>query len=177
MKKTLLFIVICLLTFNPKTWSQDVYQTITSGGFKVKCPCRLRSNSTFIQLAKQQGIQNTIGAYICTENEDDPSIGVLVNINIYDESAAYNKIEPSGYAYFEKQYIIEYAKNLSNAGFPFSYIAYHGALAVEYTYDQMGVPTKALVFLKNKKSYLIQVATRKSLNTKYDYIKGSVQFL
>ena len=177
MKETLLFIVRYLLTFNPKTWSQDEYQTITTGGFKVKCPCRLRSNSTFLQLARKQGIQNVIGVFICTENEGNPSIGVLVNINVYDESAPYTKIEPSGYAYFEKQYIIEYAKNLSNASISFSYITYQGVLAVEYTYDQMGVPTKALVFLKDKKSYLIQVATRKSLNTKYDYIKGSFQVL
>ena len=177
MKKTLFFIVICLLTFHPKTWSQDDYQTITTGGFKVKCFCRLRSNSTFLQLARQQGIHNTIGAYICTENEDNPSIGVLVNINVYDELEAYKKIEPSGYAYFEKQYIIEYAEIFRMQASHIAISPTKVLLAVEYTYDQMGVPTKALVFIKNKKSYLIQVATRKSLNTKYDYIKGSFHFL
>ena len=76
------------------------------------------------------------------------------------------------HASYEKMYLEEYTKNLSMSGIKYSYTKYQGVSAIEYTFDQMGsLPTKAIVFLKNKKSYLIQVATRSRLLEKYNYVK------
>jgi hypothetical protein len=154
-------------------YGQDSYQTFSSAGFKVKCGCNLYLNTTFITMAKHQGMNNIIAAYICAENEDNPDIGVIHNINIYDESKSYKNIQPSGYAYFEKQYLEQYATNLKNSGIAYTYTTYQGCSAIEYTFDQQGLPTKAIIFLKNKKSYLIQLGTRKNLTTKFSSLKSS----
>jgi hypothetical protein len=158
-------------------YAQANIQIFNNAGFKIKCKCRLSVNSHFIQAAKQQGQNNIVSAYICAENEDNPDLGSVTNINIYDESNSYVKISPSSYAYFEKEYLKSYANNLTSDGFSNRYILYKGVNALEYTFDQMGLPTKAIMFLKNKKSYLIQVGSRKDLVLKFNSLKNSFEFL
>jgi hypothetical protein len=155
--------------------AQERIQTFQSAGFKVKCDCELKVNTLYIQMAKQNGINNIIAAYICGENENSPEIGVANNINITDESASYNKISPSNYGYFEKRTLEVYASNLQKAGFNYQYTTYKGTSALEYSFDQMGLPTKALFFIKNKKTYLIQVGTRTNLLSKYNTLKNSFE--
>lgn len=156
---------------------QDRTQILNNGRVKVKCGCELKVNSLFIQMAKQNGINNIIAAYICGENENSPKNGVANNINIYDESASYNKISTSNYSYFEKKSLDVYAKNLNNAGFDYNYITYKGVSALEYSFDQQGLPTKAIFFIKNKKTYLIQVGTRENLYSKFNLLKNSFELL
>jgi hypothetical protein len=168
---------ILVLLFVGNIYGQDTYQTFTSAGFKVKCGCQLYVNTTFIAMAKQQGVNNIIAAYICAENEDNPDIGIIHNINIYDESKSYKNIQPSRYSYFEKKYLEQYATSLKNSGFTYTYTTYQGVSAIEYTFDQQGLPTKAIIFLKDKKSYLIQLGTRKSLSTKFSSFKSSFTIL
>jgi hypothetical protein len=177
MKTKIISTTILALLFVANIYSQETYQTFANAGFKVKCGCKLYVNTTFITMAKQQGANNILAAYICAENEDNPDIGVIHNINIYDESKSYKNIQPSGYATFEKKYLEQYATNLKNAGISYTYTTYQGVSAIEYTFDQQGLPTKAIIFLKNKKSYLLQVATRKSLTTKYNSLKTSFVIL
>ncbi len=177
MKKKIISTTILALLFIANIYGQETYQTFTNAGFKVKCGCKLYVNTTFISMAKQQGANNILAAYICAENEDNPDIGVINNINIYDESKSYKNIQPSGYATFEKKYLEQYATNLKNAGISYTYTTYQGVSAIEYTFDQQGLPTKAIIFLKNKKSYLLQVGTRKSLTTKYNLLKTSFVIL
>ncbi len=171
-------ILILSLFFVATVYGQETYQTIATAGFKVKCGCKFYANTTFIQAAKQQGANNIIAAYICGENEDSAETGVINNINIYDESKSYKNIKPSNYAYFEKKALEQYASNLKNAGISYSYTTFQGVSAIEYTFEQEGtLPTKAIVFYKNKKSYLLQVATRKNLITKYNKLKTSFVIL
>jgi hypothetical protein len=171
-------LIILTLFFAANIYGQETYQTFPTAGFKVKCGCKLYANTTFIQAAKQQGANNIIGAYICGENEDSAESGVITNINIYDESKSYKNIKPSNYAYFEKKTLEQYAVNLKNAGIIYSYTSFQGVSAIEYTFEQGGtLPTKAIVFYKNKKSYLLQVATRKNLITKYNKLKTSFVIL
>jgi hypothetical protein len=167
--------IFLLIGFNLS--AQNSYQTFASAGFKIKCACNLYINSTFIKLANQTGSKDIIAAYICAENEDSPELGIIYNINIYNESKSYAKIPPARYAYFEKKYLEAYAANLSNAGIPFSYTIYQGVTALEYSFDQQGLPTKAIMFLKNKKSYLLQVGTRNGLTTKFNLLKTSFVLL
>jgi hypothetical protein len=177
MKTKIISLTILALLFVANIYGQETYQTFTNAGFKVKCGCKLNVNTIFITMAKQQGINNILAAYICAENEDDPDIGAIHNINIYDESKSYKNIQPTSYATFEKKYLKQYATNLKNAGFSYTYATYQGVSAIEYTFDQEGLQTKAIIFLKNKKSYLLQVGTRKSLSTKYNLLKSSFVIL
>jgi hypothetical protein len=177
MNKKIISSAILTITFIASVIGQNNYQTFTTAGFKVNCGCKLYVNSTFIQMAKQQGANNIIAAYLCAEGEDNPDIGAIYNINVYDESNSYKNIQPSGYALFEEKYIMQYAANLKNAGINYTYITYQGVSAIEYTFDQQGLPTKAIIFLKNKRSYLLQVGTRKNLTTKYNLLKSSFAIL
>ena len=177
MKNKYLQILSIFLLTGINLSAQNSYQTFASAGFKIKCACNLYINSTFIKLTNQSGSKDIIAAYICAENEDSPELGVIYNINIYNESKSYAKIQPSRYAYFEKNYLEAYAANLSNAGIPFSYTIYQGVTALEYSFNQQGLPTKAFMFLKNKKSYLLQVGTRNNLTSKYNSFKSSFVLL
>ena len=174
MKQILLLVLTISISV---VYGQDNYQSFTTAGFKVKCGCNLYINTTFIEMAKQQGFNNIKSAYICAENEDNPNIGVINNINIYDQSESYRDIQPSNYPSFEKTQLEQYASNLKNASMSYSYTTYQGVSAIEYTFEQQGLPTKAIIFFKNKNSYLLQVGTRNSLTIKYNLLKSSFVIL
>ena len=144
MKNKLLLLLMCVASVTVN--AQENYQYFKSAGFKVKCGCSLYVNNTFIQMAKQQGTIDIIGAYICAENKEDYNSGVIININ------------------------------LASSNLNYQYISYKGVNALQYTFSQNGLPTKAIVFVKNKKSYLIQLATRKNLQTKYSSLIQSFEF-
>lgn len=165
----LVLILTSILQFHT-VQGQSEYQYFSEAGFKVKLFCQLRNNHTFLQASKQQGINNVLAAYIGVENENDPETGVIVNINIYDHSEDYRLVGQSGHKTYEKEFLAAYAKNLKNSGIEYKLLQYKGIDAVEYSFTQMGLPTKALVFLKDQKSYLLQVGTRKNLSTKYNYL-------
>lgn len=129
-------------------------------------------------MAKQQGVNNIIAAYICSENEDNADTGVIVNINIYDESKIYKNSTAATNSSINKKLLEQYAGNLKNARINYSYTTFQGVSAIEYTFDQGGtLPTKSMVFYKNKKSYLLQVSTRRNLSAKYNKLKGSFVIL
>lgn len=176
MKTKFYSITILVLFFIVNVFGQNEYQTFPSAGFKVKCGCKLYVNTTFIQMSKNQGVDNIIAAYVCAENEENPNTGVINNINIYDVSLYYKGIGQGGYARLEKQYFDDYATGLKGAGINYKYTTYQGVRAMEYIFDA-GIPTKAIMFLKNKKSYLIQVGTRHNLESKFNLIKSSFVLL
>jgi hypothetical protein len=169
-----LTVLYCIMTINTLV-AQGSTQIFKKDGFKVKCDCELNINSLYIKMAKQNGINNILAAYICGENQDSPETGVANNINITDESASYNKMSTSNYGYFEKKTLEVYARNLQNSGFDYNYTIYKGVPALEYSFNQQGLPTKAIFFLKNKKTYLIQVGTRTNLLLKYNQLKNSFE--
>jgi len=177
MKTKIILLAFIALYSGGRLIAQDSYQVFAKEGFKIKCACRLYVNSTFIQMAKQQGANNILAAYICAENKDSPETGVIVNVNIYDESGSYNNIKPIYHSFFEKKCLEKYAANLSNAGISYQYITYQGVSALEYDFDQMGLPTKAIFLLKDKKSYLLQVGTRNGLSSKFNALKTSFMLL
>lgn len=77
-----------------------------------------------------------------------------------------------------KKTLEQYAGNLKSAGMSYSYTTFQGVSAIEYTFDQSGtLPTKAILLYKKKKSYFLQVATRKNLTAKYNKLKTSFVIL
>ncbi len=154
------------------------YQTFNSAGFKIKFHCRLSDNTVFINKAKQQGVNNIIGAYVCTENEDNPNSEVIININVYDHSEEYKNISTDYYATFEGGCLNEYANNLGRVGISYNEVTYQGINALEYKFDQAGLPpAKAIMFYHNKKSYLLQVATRNDLDARFSLLKASFKLI
>lgn len=154
--------------------SEDTFQIFSSAGFKVKYGCKLYTNTVFIDMAKQQGINNIVGAYTGTENEDDSNIGCIVNINVYDYSEEYENLPTDYYNDFEKECLEKYAQNLSSANITYDRITYQGVNALEYSFDQIELPpAKAIIFYKNKRSYLVQIATRMNLDTKFNELKSN----
>ena len=156
---------------------QMPYQTFPSEGFKVACDCKLYANILHIQMARQQGIYNIVNAYVCAENENNPDMAVITNINISDVSEIYKNVPTSNYSLAEKSYLDEYAANLRRNGVTSSYTSFQGGAALEYNFDLMGIPTKAIIIVKNKKSYLLQVASKRNLTSKYNTLKSSLVFL
>ena len=160
-----------------KRFDNSDYQFFYDAGFKVQCDCRLKINTPYIDAVHQQNSQKSLVAYVCAENENNPELGTIVNINIFDESSSYVNLSPTEYAYLEGTHLATYADRLKENGFDFKYVQYKSVTALEYTFDQMGVPTKSIYFIKNKKAYLLQVATRQNLITKYNSLKEFFDFL
>lgn len=177
MKSKIISITILALFTIASVFAQETYQIFASEGFKVKCGCKLYVNTVFIQAAKSQGANNILGAYICAENENDLSTGVIVNINIYDESKSFQNIKSIYHEFFIKKSLEKYAANLSQAGISYEYTSFKGETALEYNFEQYGVPTKAIMFFKNQKSYLLQLATRDGVNAKYNALKNSFEII
>jgi hypothetical protein len=175
MKTKIFQLLFAILVVSLEVSAQDTYQVFPTEGFKVKCGCKLQPNSLFIQMAKQQQIKDVIAAYMCAEYENSPEYGVIVNINIYDESKSYKDIKPQYHAYFEKKCLEKYADNLEGASINYKYTDYQGVNAVEYDYYMNDLPARAIYFFKDKKSYLLQVATRNNLTPKYQALKSSFE--
>lgn len=173
--KMLFSVIVTLISFS--ALSQNIPQVFPRAGFKVTCGCELRVNNQFIEATRQNNINNIFAAYICAENSEDATIGVVNNINISDLSSDYAKINPAYYKNFEKKSLEAYANNLLKLGIGYNYKTYKGIQALEYSFDQMSLPTKALFFINNKKSYLIQTGTRNNLNQKFNLMATTFQFL
>jgi hypothetical protein len=172
MKKSFLILLIVLGGVF-KINAQASHQTFENAGFKIKSNCIFTKNTTFIQMAEKQGIDNVLAAYVCGENTENPQIGVIKNIIIYDESANYKNLNSSNYKKFEEGYLNQYISNLEEAEIDYRVLEYLGVKAIEYSFSQQGLPTKAIVFLKDQKSYLIQVGTRNNLQSNYTSLKSS----
>ena len=153
------------------------YQFFHEGGFKVQCDCQLKLNSAYIEAVHLQNPQKSLVAYVCAENENNPELGTIVNINIFDEARNYANLSPAEYSFLEGTHLAGYADRLKDNGFDFKYVQYKKVTALEYTFDQMGVPTKSIYFIKNKNAYLLQVATKHNLITKYNSLIESFTFL
>ncbi len=177
MKEKIASLTIILFLFIANSCGYDSYQTFESAGFKVKCGCKFYENTVFIETAELYGADNIIAAYVCAEKEDNPNLGVVNNINIYDESKNYKNLEPSEYSSFEEMYLKQYAEGLANMEISYTYTTYQDVSAIEYTFYQDELPTKSIFFLKNKKSYLLQVGTRKDLTIKFDLLKSNFVLL
>lgn len=166
----IIFIILSTISFGQT-------QTFASKGFKVKCECNLKVNTTFIKMMEQQSTQNIFAAYTCAQNNTNPETGVIYNINIYDFTNDYRNMKPSQYSSYEKSYLKSYARQLADNNMTYTYVTYLGVNAIQYDFDQMGLPTKAIMFMKNKKSYLLQVATNLSLLNKFTSFKNSFSLL
>lgn len=156
-------------TFND---SSSDYQYFPDEGFRVICDCDLIQNSTHLQMSKEAGIDNIIGSYTCALNETDPDNIVIVSIIVTKESVISSSHYDSDFYY--------YAENLKEQGISYNFTDFKGVRAIEYLFTQIppyNIPTKAIFFYRNYKSYAIMIGTKNSLNYRYNQLLENFEFI
>ncbi len=161
--------ILFLLSFIYTNCIGQGNQFIQRGNIKVNCECNLKVNNLFIEMSQQQGVTSIINALVCA-NESEKFI---VNINIFDESSSYKQISSTNYHIFDERFINSYASNLRGEGIEYKISTYKGGKSVEYFFSQNGLPTKAIYFIKNKRSYLIQIGGVDNLQEKFNNLKNT----
>ena len=89
----------------------------------------------------------------------------------------YSSIPESKYNYFTNNHLKSYIGNLEANNISYTEGEFNGVKTVEYSFSQMELPTKAVIFVKDKKSYLLQIGTRKNLSKKFNDLKTSFKFI
>lgn len=154
------------------------YQIFNKDNFVIKCNSKLKINSEALRLAKENGINFILSSYIGSENDNSESSGVIYNIQISDISSQYKNIQIGKHNAITLNYLDSYCSSLKANNMSFSRPSFNGLNAVEYYFLQNGVlPTKSIIFIKDKKAYMLQVGTRKNLSKKYTDFKNSFKFI
>ena len=157
---------------------QRGYQIFKKDNFVIKCNSKLKINSEALRLAKEKGMNFILSSYIGSENENSESTGVIYNIQISDISSQYQNFPVSKQNDITIKYLDSYCSSLKANKMSYTRPNFNGLNSIEYTYLQNSVlPTKAIIFIKDKKAYMLQVATRKDLSKKYISYKNSFKFI
>lgn len=157
---------------------QRGYQIFKKDNFVIKCNSKLKINSEALRLAKEKGMNFILSSYIGSENENSESTGVIYNIQISDISSQYQNFPVSKQNEITIKYLDSYCSSLKANKMSYTRPTFNGFNSVEYSYLQNGVlPTKAIIFIKDKKAYMLQVGTRKDLSKKYASYKNSFKFI
>ena len=143
----------------------------------IKCDGKLKLNEQIRQAAKEQNNPYPIYPYLAAVNENSFEAGMIYNINVMDMSSQYEKVIKSQYNYVTSQYLNSYAQNLETNGINYKKTEFNGLKALEYSFSQQDLPTMAILFVKDKQSYMLQVATRTNLTKKFNSLKSSFKFL
>ena len=97
---------------------------------------------------------------------------------ISDISSQYQNFPVSKQNDITIKYLDSYCSSLKANKMSYTRPNFNGLNSIEYTYLQNSVlPTKAIIFIKDKKAYMLQVATRKDLSKKYISYKNSFKFI
>lgn len=170
------YYLLFLILFSFKTFSQT-NQTFSNDNFKINCDCKLFRNEVFIQSIKKQGIKYPVSAYVCAADEEDFKKGMIININIFDHTSDYQKLSNKNHSVYDANLLKVYKDKLVNSGISIKETIFKGVPAIEYSFLQMDMPTKAIYFIRNKKSYLLQASTRTDLNSKFYSLKTTFIFI
>lgn len=186
----LLFCCVLLISFNSNgtnnlksnlditALKQEGYQIFKQDNFVIKCNSKLKVNTEALRLAKEKGMNFILSSYIGSENENSESTGVIYNIQISDISSQYKNAPISKQNEITIKYLDSYCSSLKANNMSYSRPIFNGLNSVEYSFLQNGVlPTKAIIFIKDKKAYMLQVGTRKDLSKKYTSLKNSFKFI
>lgn len=156
---------------------KEGFQVFENDNFIVKCICKLSLNTELMDNVNKEGNNYPIRAFMCVEKPDNYEAGVIYNINITDLSIDYNNLETRNVKLYEEAFLKSYIENIERSRISYNTEKYLGFNAVEYSFNQNGLPTKAIVFVKNKKSFTLQVGTRKKLDSRFHDLKKSFNFI
>ena len=174
--KALLTFFAFLIGFN--TFGQTI-QTFAKDNFMVGCNCKLYPDEVHMKMVREQGSPYPNSAYVCAANKDSYATATINNITIQDMESEYKGVSsPTGTAYFEKLFLQKYFNGLKANGISVEYITYRGVRAIHYHYKMMEtMPAEAYFFVKNKKGYLLQAASRSKLDSKFQMMIGTFSFI
>ena len=131
-----------------------------------------------MESARKQGQTNVLASYICAANDSSIETAVIVHLNIYDESPAYAKIHGAAdIPDVNDKFLDYYAKDMTANGHITHKLTYKKMQALEYTGTEAGFPTKSILFLNNKKSYLLNVSSHHNLEENYAKITAGFELL
>ncbi len=154
MKKTILILLLlCSLSIFGQV------QKFPQFGFQVQCGCELNDNKVFKTMSK--GKVDVFASLVCNENNK-----TIYNLNVYKDISGSSEI-------FNRHYI----RNLKESNINYSLVSVSGIKSIEYTFSQGNLPTRAVVFYNNGKSYLLQVGTTENLNSSFNTFKNSFKFI
>lgn len=156
---------------------EEGYQIFEKDNFIIKCNCPLEKNTVAVQMAKEQGITYPISSYVCAENEDSYETGAICNVQITDIESDYDGLSKNQENQFTDEYLQSYISNLVANNMSYTEGELDGVKTVEYSFVQMEMPAKALIFVKERKSYMLQISTRTNLSEKFNDLKASFQFI
>ena len=177
MKLKGVIIILIGLIFSKSVFTQAIYQEFKSDGFKVKCECILVANTEFINAVKeQQEINNFLSAYQCVLNGNNPENRTVFSINIFNETDFLNQFASQAEVIpfiAEKTFLHRFVEELSETGVHFENTTFKDVPAVEYKQAIDGIPLRSIVFLLNKKSFHIEVASKNSLDARFtDFVNS-----
>lgn len=180
--KTITLVQFIGLAFFARPVFSQTAQSFVKDKFVIVCNCKLNPNTKFVNMAREYGSPYPTSAYVCALNEENYDKGTIHNITIQDLSAdykSYKSVSPSESAYlFEKLFLDKYRKNLLANGITANYTTYRGVKAIRYSFIQMEtMPAEAILFVKNKKSYLLQVSSRYKVGSKFQLFSGTFHFI
>lgn len=156
----------------PKVYGQLLQQSFQKEQFKISCTCKLSENLIFLNAMKEKGIKYPVTAYVCAENEKNPETATIININIYDLSKEYDSNIIVNYI-FEERFLFDYENNILTNNIPCKSMSFMGVKAYEYEFSQYDLPTKAIVFIINRKAFLLQAGSRHNLEEKFKLLTSS----
>lgn len=148
-----------LLLFFLSTYLFGQVQKFPQYGFQVQSECKLYDNKDF--RSRSQGTVDIIASLVCAANKN-----IIYNLNVYRDNSGSSE-----------QFNRNYISNLKQNKISYSVSAISGIKSIEYTFYQGDLPTKAIVFFYNGKSYLLQVATRENLSNTFNVFRNSFKFL
>ncbi|MDU0369575.1 hypothetical protein ACFPAF_04145 [Hymenobacter endophyticus] len=181
MLRTLL--IAASLSFGAATSvNAQMVQTFPKDKFMVACDCKLYPDQVHMKMVRESGSNVPVSAYVCAANKDSYEQGSITNITIQDNSAnykAYKSMSPTqAAAVFETGLLKQYYSNLQANGIRAEYTSYRGVKAIRYSFNMMEtMPAEAIFFLKNRKAYLLQVASRTDVDSKFQTLVGTFHFL
>jgi len=160
-----------------KVLKKKGYQIFWKDNFAIKWNCILKINKSALKLAKDRGDNNLLSSYIGADKKDTYETGVICNVQINDIALQFENIPTNNYENTTKQYLNDYISKLSSFKINYKECEYKGLKAVEYTFSYMEMPSKAIIFVKDKKLYLLQISTRKDIQEKFNELKDSFTFI
>lgn len=170
MKSKILSVFVLALIFGEPAFTQGIYQEFETSGFSIECDCILEADRRFAESLKEQEVENFISAYQCLSFKEDPDKGTFFSINVFDESDFVSQFAAQAdvFPFFaEKIYLHRFTEDLSDTDTDFINVFFMDLPAVEYKQILDEVTSKSIVFLLNKKSYLITVASNTDLDAKF----------
>jgi len=157
---------------------QQGYQIFEKDNFVINLKSKFKLNTVLMNMAKKQGSKYPISSYISTEKKDSYDNAVIYTIQITDITSEYKGISANKQNDFTYKYLDSYCSSLKANNMSYSKLNFIGLNSVEYSFLENGsLPTKAIIFIKDKKAFLLQVGTRKNLSKKYSDLKKSFKFI